>query len=309
MGKRRAKEAAPPAAPPARACYYPPVARFALACAYVLHAMTADLTQAVALQRVWEHFGLGAPPSNAAAHMHTWYDRLVSTGSVLDAPHPGHPKLTDEAAREAAGILKAGYFITVHRGRAPAEEKHFWFVSIGEALRRSPRLAAIMAAAGVTPDTLLTRIHTADPSLRKSKLHMKLALDAARMSMRQICAKWFLNHIANEPQFLNSVIWIDQVKLWLFGGNSNSVGVWHSAHDAGFDVCIPCCGAVHVPAMHVCLYAAVHATLGLVFFQYVSGTVKDWGRVHWPRLPGAEERADPDYKVRGWPAAYMLVWG
>lgn len=128
---------------------------------------------------------------------------------------------------------------------------------------------------------------------------MKLALDAAHMALRRTCAEWFLQHLAADPLFLNRCVWIDQVKIWLFGGKVTDVHVWHSANDEGFDACFPCCGDVASKAVHICTYVAVHATLGLVFYQYVSGTAKGITRKLWPGLPNAATRVDEDWLVSG----------
>ena len=296
--KRRA--AAPAAeATHGRAGYYTFKQRVAMAIAWLLYKLSLEKTKGAALERVWEFLSLGTPPPNATAHMQTWFDRLVTTGSVTDAPHPGHPLLSEEDAREAAGILKAGYTVTVSKKGKPDDVKHFWFRSLGEALSRSPRLQQILTSSGVSADTLLARMHAADPDLKKSRVHMKLALDAKRIASRLKCAKWFNAELEKDREFLDQCVWIDQVKIWLFGGKAMDVSVYHDAHAADFDACIPCCGAVDAKPMHICIYLAVNAKCGVVFWQYVTGCSKGWLRKAWPGLPYADERLDPDWKVSG----------
>lgn len=87
--------------------------------------------------------------------------------------------------------------------------------------------------------------------------------------------------------------------LYPFGNNDVDVNVWHDAHDKDFQVVIPCAGRINTHAVHVCIYVAVHAQLGLVFWQFVTGTTSGWQAVIWPGTHGAEERKDPNWQVRG----------
>lgn len=272
----------------------------------MLFKLSVEKTKGAALARVWNFLELGTLPRNAAAHMEPWYDRLVTTGSVCDAPHPGRPVLSDELAREAADIIRAGRTIVVSNSGKPDDVKHHWFRSFGEALRQSPRLQQILACSGVSVDTLLARIHQVAPDLKKSRVHMKLALDATRIAARLKCAKWFNSQLATDPDFLSKCMWIDQVKIWLFGGNPMDVSVWHDAHAGDFDACIPCCGAVDAKPMHICIYVAVNAQCGLVFWQYVTGCSKGWPRQAWPGLPYADERLD---RTGRWVGCFILFTG
>lgn len=299
MVKKRRAEAPAAEATHGGAGYYTFTQRLAMAIAWLLYKFEVEETKGEALERVWNFLKLGDIPRNAESWMEPWYDRLVATGSVHDAPHPGHPLLSDALAREAADIIRAGHTIVVSKRGQPDDVKHYWFRSWGEALRRSPRLQQILASSGVTADTLFARIHKVAPDLKKSRVHMKLALDATRIASRVKCAKWFNSQLAQDPKFLDQCVWIDQVKIWLFGGKAMDVSVWHPAHAADFDACIPCCGAVDAKPMHICIYVAVNALGGLVFWQYVTGCSKGWLRKAWPDLPYADERLDPDWKVSG----------
>lgn len=298
-GMDGAKEAAGKKRPHEGSGYFTFQQRVGVALAMLLVGMNIHGTKQAALDAVWEHLSLGDMPERADKHMDFWFKRLTSTGSVLDAPHPGRPILSDALALEAATILKTGYFLTTRHAGQPDEVKHFWFRSLGEAVRQAPRFAEILRSTGVSLDTLLTRMHHVSPDLKYSRVHMKLALNAGVQAARAACAQWFLDKLAANPNFLNQVVWIDQVKLWLFGGKAEDVHVWHGAHDAGFDACIPCCGSLQSKSIHICLYVAVHAQLGLVFYQYVSGTVKGITRKKWGRLPNAADRQDGDYVVSG----------
>lgn len=205
--------------------------------------------------------------------------------------------MTDEVALEAANIIKGGYTVAVKHGRGLTELKHYYFTSIGQAIRTQPYLANLLHHYQIDKKYLLQRIHDVMPHLVWSKIDIKPAFTAAQKLARQVCARWFLSRLATNPNFLDEVVWIDQVKIWLFGNNELTVKAWHEAHDKGFQVVVPCSGTVSAKAIHVCIYVAVHAKLGLVFWQYVSGTANGWTRVIWPGTHGEAERRDEDWKV------------
>lgn len=263
-------------------------------------AMTSQYaTLNAALEAAWAKHEKGAVPDNAYRHAKDWYDRLLQEGNVFSHRPKGHPIIPNDEALVAANLIKGGYTVEVKHKEGPPEVKHYYFTSIGHAIRTVPHLANMLKNYQVDKKYLLSRIHDVMPSLVWSKIDIKPAFSAAQRELRRKCARWFLNELQSNPNFLDEVVWIDQVKVWLFGGNDLSVNAWHDAHDKGFQAVVPCSGKISSTAMHVCIYVAVHAKLGLVFWQYVSGTVTGWKPMLWPGAHGEAERRDEDWKVSG----------
>lgn len=296
MGKKRSRVNP---APPPRPGYLAVPVRAMLAVAWIVAQVLKLTTISSALAAMWPLYGDGAVPAGIERHASLWAERLMQGGSVLDAPHPGHRIVPDAVALEAANLLVQGHTVQLTLTGGRTITKHYWFHSIGDAIRRVPRLAAILLEYDIDKRHLLSRIHDVKPHLRYSKVHVKALLSAVQREARQVCANWFLARIAADPNFLNSVVWIDQVKVWLFGGQPGDIKVWHEAHGDGWDVVVNCCGGVNSKPIKLSLYAFVHATLGLVFFQFVTGTHKKIRAKLWPGYPGEERRADPDFTVRG----------
>lgn len=259
----------------------------------------AYATKRAALEAVWVEELVGPIPGNWTRHMREWYDRFYATGSVLRAVADPRHVLPDEVARRAADLVKAGYFVPATYDGQPAGQMHMWFRTIADAIQRVPELAQIVLEYGIDAKHLLRRMHDVDPKLKWRPIDGKGLLTAEQMAKRRTCAQWFLQQMHETPHFLDGVVWIDQVKLWLFGGVAGAVHVWKDVGKQGWNMVVPSCGSVSAKAMHVCMYVAVHAKLGLVYFQYVKGTVGGWKRKMWRGTPGQERTIDPDFRVSG----------
>ena len=273
--------------------------RVAMALAYALFILFGG-TLMNALTTTWPE-GQGGPPKSAVKHCKHWYERLLVDGSVFDRPRRlGWRKLPDATALEAAKLVKEGVLVSVvHRHDGPPIRR-VWFHSLDDAIRHVPRLRAIMTQFQVTPDYLLHRMHEVDKGLHWGKLDIKGTLKEEHKSERKRYAADLLACINADPLFLDRFVWVDEVKIWLFGGSSSDVCVWCDAHDEGVHLVVPGCGKVGAKPTRVCMYTAVNAKLGLVGFQYThptTGFPDTWKQEAYPGAPGAKYRADPDYKV------------
>lgn len=291
--------------------FFTPQERVVLAVAHVVHELK-PCTLKQALKELWPKEWRAMPPS-APDHCKKWRDRLFESASVDDAPGRGRPhKLPDEVALEASGLVKAGYEITPMRGRERLPARRMYFHSIEEAVRLVPRLKHIMDTYEVSTDHLLRRMHEVDPRLHWGRMDIKALLPEGHKATRLAYARDLLDRIAKDPTFLNRVVWIDEVKIWFFGGKSTDVHVWCDAHDQGVHIVVGGCGAIGSPKLCVSLYAAVNAVLGLVAFQYspsTTGFPQDWKqKVYW-RHRDAAERQDEDYEVRvvGWNIMFPVL--
>lgn len=292
------KRRAAPAEAPTHAGYYPPLVRAFVAVAFVAATVLKYGTISDNVTALWDYYMEEQRPHGIERWGTTWAHKLLTEGSVLDAPHPGHPIIPNEVAVEAAKLLAQGYTAGSAQPGDGAPNKHFWFHSIGEAVRLVPRLGEIIAQYSVDKHHLLRRIHEVQPTLLLSKVHIKALLSAPQRNLRKICAAWFLARLAADPHFLDKVVWIDQVKVWLFSGQPGSVKVWHDAHAEGWEVLVSCCGAATAKPVRLCLYAAVNAIMGLVFFQFTTDTSRGVELEKYKGSPGAVERRDPTWKVR-----------
>lgn len=280
---------------------YTPQQRVALALAYAVHKHTY-LALAAAVEKTWAE-ELGAVPPGAVHHCKKWFDRLQETCTVADGPGRGRKhKLPDAVALEAARLVKAGLEVQpVHGGRA-LDKRRIWFHTIDEAVRHVPRLGQILDTFEIKVDHLVRRMHEVDKGLHWATLDIKGALSAEHTAARQKYAADLLARIAADPTLLDRFVWVDEVKIWLFGGNSKNVHVWCDAHDEGVHLVLPGCGKLGSRPVRVSMYVAVNAKLGLVGFQYTTPTTgfpETWKQQAYARAPGAADRADPTYKVRG----------
>lgn len=184
-----------------------------------------------AMEKAWAQHEKGEVPANAYRHAMDWYDRLLQEGSVFSHRPKGRPIIPDDEALVAANLIKGGYTVQATHKGGPPEVRHYYFTSIGHAIRTLPHLPNMLRNYKVDKKYLLSSNHDVMPSLVWSKIDIKPAFSAAQLEVRRTCAHWFLTELQSNPNFLDEVVWIDQVKVWLFGGNDLSVNAWHDAHD------------------------------------------------------------------------------
>lgn len=298
-----------------RPLHYTPVERLACALAYAVHKFS-NMTLWVALERVWgEHCDTECPP-HAYKACARWYKRLMEEGGVHDAPRgaPLH-KVPDAVAARAAALVKEGYLVRVTRGAGAGpnrthEERRFYH-SIHEAVSRVPELHGMLTTYDVSMEHLLRRMHEVDPDLKWGRLDTKHRLKEETMAQRVNYCTTLLEHLEGDPMFLNKVLFLDETKVWGFDGSAMDVHVWYDAHCAEARTVLPCVSTAGAKPMHVCLYAAVSGDVGLVGFQYTSGTTDfpaKWPQEPLARAAGAAERQDPNYKVGGEGRNTMLLY-
>jgi hypothetical protein len=241
-----------------------------------------------------------------------WHKRLLDTGGVEALPRGRkEPILLDDEVLEASGLIKAGHVVTVQCTRGGTRKEVVPFHTIGDAVRALPPLQKLLHRKGVTQKHLLRRLHEVDANLKWVKWHSRRALKARHKVERQNCAKWLLAEHAKDPEFLQHVVWIDEFKADLFDGCPQEVRGWCDRGGDGVDAVAPVPGLADPKRVHVCCYVAVSGDLGLVAFQFTTGTTEL--RTGWPlnKLPpgleGAETADDPDYMVGGGPI-YVLQY-
>jgi hypothetical protein len=276
--------------------------RIRLAFAHAAHAIAgATLEDAVTAAFADSSLPVPKPSYTKCAK---WHQRLLDTGGVEALPRGRHePTLTDEEVKAASDLIKAGHAVTVQRKRRGTRQEVLPFHTIGDAVLALPQLQDLLKTKGVSMKHLLRRLHEVDTDLKWVKQQARRTLLPKYKEERQKCAEWLLAEHAKDPNFLRRVVWIDEFKADLFDGNPQDVRGWYDRRDDGVDAVAPVPGLANPKRVHVCCYVAVSADLGLVAFQFTSGTTEL--RTGWPlnKLPagleGAETADDPNYTVSG----------
>lgn len=162
MDRRRQ---AAPTKPPEHSAHYPIPVRVLLAVAYIAAAVLGRLTVTRLVDKLWPHFMEGDRWIGIERRAMGWAAALITHGSVCDAPRVGHCIMPDNVALEAADLLARGFTATRKHPSGRDMIQHFWFHSIGEAVRLVPRLAAIWKN---SPSTSATCCATSTMSCRAS---------------------------------------------------------------------------------------------------------------------------------------------
>jgi hypothetical protein len=165
----------------------------------------------------------------------TWWEHWIDNGSVADEARSGRPNKCNTAdALEAAQICKDGKLVDVkEKGRKVQHRVHF--TSLAEAIRERPRLGEIMANIGLKyPEQLLHAMHLAEPSLVRRKLFFKHSFTEQELQERMDYAKWCLNKLSVEPDFLQHTIYIDESSFIVDKYTESDVWVWCDKHDLNF---------------------------------------------------------------------------
>ena len=236
-------------------------------------------------------------PPHTVTYAPGWLDVLLETGA-LDGKRRTGPehKVPLEEARDAATQLMDGSVVTVLQPGKEPKQARIRFTSIARAREYLPILNHLIDKYEVTEETLMDRMKEARPDLVYALQRVKYNLSDAHKRERQTTATALAGA---PPSFLKTVVWVDETKIIVLGDNPKDVHVWRSKECADAD-CVIHIGGFGSKPVKICLYAAVNAELGLVAYQFTTGTT-GLG-VTWPRarFPGIND-IDWDgvkYKVR-----------
>ena len=142
--------------------------------------------------------------------------KLENNGDLHDAGGQGrHHKLSDDDARTCADIISAGYLqeqkLTDH-GVSLVWYEHKQYTSLSEALTESDALRALTTGKGLSEDYVKGRLHDVAPYLIYGPLPMKMPLTHAQMAARVRYCKRMLKRLAQDPDFLMKVFWVDECR-------------------------------------------------------------------------------------------------
>jgi hypothetical protein len=219
-------------------------------------------------QRWQEQFPDGLPPCGIPSHlkkfMQDWYNNFRGGNSTCeDAPKSGRTRVVPlDVATRAAEIVKKGHLVKVKRGKHTCH-KLVYYPTIADAIADNAELKQILADQQCTPDQLREAMHSVDPTLVRRRVTFKRVLSPSEKADRVATAQKLLQRHANEPGFLDNMVFIDETSIVLFGEDKEALHVWCDKNDVHFhDVCPIPEHAKH-KTVKVHLIAAVSATLPL----------------------------------------------
>lgn len=206
-------------------------------------------------------------------------------GSVCTSPHPGRPPIIKDTKllQTCADQLKAGYTFCYH-----GEELLRHFMSIEEAVDTIPLLQETVQQHHVTPQHLLKRMHAVDPGLAWKEVQFRKRLKAQDKQLRRRTARELLRDMTHDA--LMDTVFVDAKKCWV---SLEGTHVWMDVHDNPemTDPRVPNEGN----AYPMCWYVAVNAQVGLVWFDFVTGTGKPFTRLD----PFMEEAVPEEDRTHG----------
>ncbi len=263
--------------------------------AFLLSQQDKAKTQ-VTLARVWLK-DLGESASEcarkAARNVKAWLDSWMETEGLSGAPHPGPtPKVPTNRAEELGLLMMNGKVYDIFKAGAERRTVRIYYPSWAAAFHGMPELDAACEEFNCTRDTLKAAILNACPALVYAPLHVRPGLSAEHITRRRECAQELA---ALPPEFWQRVVFVDETKIVLLGNSPTDVKVWRDAAGPDSDAVLHV-GGVGAKPRRICLYAAVNAQLGLVAFQFTTGTT-DLGE-GWDREPIKDvDTADAGYMV------------
>ena len=171
------------------------------------------------------------------------YNKLISTGSVMDIKHAGHPPdIPDSIAMLASTMFKQGYYrkryISVASNRTQLVRQ--WWTSIKMACRECQALRNICEFYNCSPHKLLRAMKRVDPRLKYRLVDIKMHLSAKQRRARITVANRLISTFKLDPTFLQRVYWIDECAIWLSDLVEGGTKVWCDAHDKNVHEVIPC---------------------------------------------------------------------
>lgn len=219
-------------------------------------------------------------PANVHGYVKTWGPRLGRDG-VVESRARASGRRSKLTTRQVAACFEECVGVAVEEGRPCA--------SVLEFARRSPAVAARLAAAGVTARTLTRRMKKDFPTFKYIKLRGRRPFTPAQLGeRRRVCTA----HLAAGLEVLRRTVWIDQktfyftketVRGWVDAGKQDTYPRPTSkAKYKGKDIKLK-------------YYIAVNALLGPVALVFTTGSS---GR-------GADHVTGHRFKVR----ATQTGWG
>lgn len=214
---------------------------------------------------------LRSKTTSGYAHTHPararkrWSARMEKTGGVQDAPRSGRPSpVSNKIIMQLAVLLFLGWTARVD------DNVKVWrgFTGIEDLMQRSAKARRLLAPCGpLKYASVWKRMKRLIPKLSKKKkpIDHKQTLEPSTKHLRKACALKLLQLSRDQ---LDGIIFLDAKKLWVAPG-SHKVYMLEkglAVEDARLPQGKPNSGI----SLHY--YAAVNALMGVVLFQWVTGT-------------------------------------
>lgn len=202
--------------------------------------------------------------------------KLESQYTLLTSQPPGRPPLIpDEEVRRAAEILASGHWVqtSMEVDNKDIEYLHWCrYTSIKEAIMHNQYLSALCTQYNVGADHLRRRLHEVDPDLQYGPLPMKDVLSDSVKQQREQYARDMLHRLQYQPDFLKSVYFMDECRIWVGRNLQGQVMVW--SHRGDFEGEPPVANELlgHHKGFKINLLLVVNAQRGVVWKEFLSGT-------------------------------------
>ena len=205
------------------------------------------------------------------------YNKLISTGSVMDIKHAGHPPdIPDSIAMLASTMFKQGYYrkryISVASNRTELVRQ--WWTSIKMACRECQALRNICEFYNCSPHKVLRAMKRVDPRLKYRLVDIKMHLSAKQRRARITAANRLISKFEADTTFLQRVYWIDECAIWLSDLVEGGTKVWCDAHDKNVHEVIPCKWLVDGQDVKLHFICAVNWVEGPMYIEMTTGTTK-----------------------------------
>lgn len=229
----------------------------------------------------------GRPPPHPAEFIQRQADNLTKHGTLDDAPRSGpHLKLDAELCEVAAELFKTGYYRPTSN---PDITEWHGFNGITEALDMSPPLKRLQQRTGVEPRTLLRRILSANPEIRKYRRDYRRKKTPDERRVRQSKAQqWCRRERAQTRTWLKRQVYLDEGTIDLENAPDYTMKEYMTEDDERVRTVltmplpkvktkIRLCFYIAVNPMHggICLYPTTGTTGLQRRYMGIRGAIKD----------------------------------
>jgi hypothetical protein len=215
-----------------------------------------------------------------------WVNNLTQFYTLLSQPKPGRPrKIADKnVLRECSMAVAAGYTIT-YKGRQVVR-RH---TSVETACSDDEYLKEVMETFHVSSRYIMDHMQEVDSGLTYKLMHFKSAHTPEQMAERKRIAAWRFHFFMADPSMQQYIIWLDSKSFYV---SFDNVHVWIDIHDAQPTETEPRMKPNVLNRYHMEWYLAVAGFMGLVFFDFCTGT-----QGHFRHLEAGHNVPAGGYKV------------
>ena len=213
---------------------------------------------------------------DVAHHIRYNVEKLESRFSLLDLKPPGRPPtISNEQMKVVAEIVGSGHWVkTIMEVDNTLAEYLHWcrYTSIREAIMQDGYLGGLCKDFDVDAAYLRRRLHQVDPQLQYTSLPMKDVHSEAVKQQRVDYANDMLFRLSQQPDFLDSVYFMDECRIWVGRNLQGQLMVW--SHRGDFEGEPPISNQLlgaHA-GFKINLLLVVNARRGVVWKEFLSGT-------------------------------------